>query len=63
MNQASPPLIFFVTLMELAGVGRYWQVLAGVKTGGTTPAMISNETYLLAEPARIPFAGQVLERH
>ena len=63
MNQASPPLIFFVTLMELAGVGRYWQVLAGVKTGGTTPATISNETYLLAEPARIPFAGQVLERY
>ena len=49
--------------MELAGVGRYGQVLAGVKTGGTTPAMISNETYLLAEPARIPFAGQVLERY
>ena len=49
--------------MELAGVGRYWQVLAGVKTGGTTPATISNETYLLAEPAGIPFAGQVLERH
>ena len=49
--------------MELAGVGRYWQVLAGVKTGGTKPAMISNKTYLLAEPAEIPFAGQVLERH
>ena len=49
--------------MELEGVGRYGQVLAGVKTGGTTPAMISNETYLLAEPARIPFAGQVLEQY
>ena len=49
--------------MELAGVGRYWQVLAGVKTGGSTPAMICNETNLPAEPAGIPFAGQVLERY
>ena len=63
MKQASPYLIFFVTLMELAGVGRYWQVLAGVKTGGTTPATISNETYLLPQPAGIPFAGQVLEQY